>query len=112
MTTDFELQLEQMLPAILASSPKKARSHSLAKIAVGFLLGVCVTYGFLQPNDAPQRAEPQETFMLVLDESNLDQLRRPADVFQLVVRQPVRVQPWEDDQSQWRYGTLRESLTF
>jgi hypothetical protein len=117
MTTTFEQQLEQMLPAMRIPPPKATRTHSLAKIALGFLLGVAATYCFMQPHDSTHdsaRETPQqESFMVVFDDKNLDQLRRPADLFQNVVRVPVpkvAVPHWEGDQTQWQYGTLRNSL--
>ena len=117
MTTDFEQQLTQMIPAIRqpVARQRKPRTYTVAKIAVGFLLGVFVTYNFMQPNESARQPERQETFMLVFDDSNLDQLRRPADVFQSIVRVPVpkveiAVPNWESDQTQWQYGTLRNEL--
>jgi len=116
MTTDFEHQLSQMLPAIRDKEPKpKIRRQPLAMILLGFLLGVFVTYSFMQPNESARQPERQETFMLVFDDGNLDQLRRPADVFTSVVRVPVprveiAVPNWESDQTQWQYGTLRNEL--
>ena len=106
-----------MLPAMRIPPPKGARTHSIAKIALGFLLGVLATYCFMQqPNsahDSARETQRQEAFMVVFDDKNLDQLRRPADVFQHVVRVPVpkvAVPHWESDQTQWQYGTLRNSL--
>jgi hypothetical protein len=115
MTTTFEQQLEQMLPAMRIPPPKVARTHSIAKIALGFLLGVLATYCFMQMPESAQETQRQESFMVVFDDKNLDQLRRPADMFQNVVRVPVpkvaiAVPHWEDDQKQWQYGTLRNSL--
>ena len=108
-----------MLPAMRIPPPKRTRTHSLAKIALGFLLGVAATYCFMQPHESAHesaRETPQhESFMVVFDETNLDQLRRPADLFQNVVRMPIQkvaiaVPHWEGDQKQWQYGTLRNSL--
>jgi hypothetical protein len=109
MTTDFEQQLEQMIPAIRERTPpQRSRLQPLVTTLLGFALGVCVTYSFMQPNDSAQRSEPQETFRLVFDDSHLERLRRPADVFHCVVRVPV--QRWDVDQTQWQYGALRNSL--
>ena len=109
MTTDFEHQLEQMIPAIWERTPpQRIRLQPFVTTLLGFALGVCVTYYFMQPNDSAQRREPQETFRLVFDDSHLEQLRRPADVFHCVVRVPV--QRWDVDQTQWQYGALRNSL--
>ena len=120
MTTDFEKQLELMIPMMrqpdlhtrTSYTLRPARGYTVAKIALGFLLGVLVTYSFMQPNDSARETGPQETFMLVFDDSSLDQLRRPADLFQSVVRVPVPVPKLEIDidQTQWQYGTLRNSL--
>ena len=115
MTTTFEQQLEQMLPAMHIPPPKGARGHSIAKIALGFLLGVLATYCFMQMPESAQETQRQESYMLVFDDKNLDQLRRPADLFQSIVRVPVprveiAVPNWEIDQIQWQYGTLRNSL--
>jgi len=119
MTTTFEHQLEQMLPAMRIPPPKTTRGHSALKIALGFLLGVLATYSFMQPHESAHNSaretQRQESFMLVFDDKNLDQLRRPADLFQSIVRVPVprveiAVPNWEIDQMQWQYGTLRNSL--
>ena len=116
MTTDFEHQLSQMLPAIRDKEPKpKIRRQPLAMILLGFLLGVFVTYSFMQPNESARQPERQESFIVVFDDSNLDQLRRPADLFQHVVRVPVPQAPVprleiDIDQTQWQYGTLRNNL--
>ena len=118
MTTDFEHQLAQMIPAMrqpdlrtrTSYTLRPARGYTVAKIAAGFLLGVLVTYSFMQPNDSARETQLQETFMLVFDDSNLDQLRRPADLFQSVVRVPVPKLEIDIDQTQWQYGTLRNNL--
>ena len=89
MTTNFEKQLESMIPVIRESSPKQTHHYSVAKIVLGFALGVLATYCFMLPNDSPQRPMPQETFTLAFDESSLERLNRPADVFQCVVRVPI-----------------------
>jgi len=110
MTTDFEKQLESMLPAMHVPPPKASRNYTFAKIAAGFLLGVFVTYCFMQPSNSARETQRQETFMLVFDDTNLENLRRPADVFQSVVRVPVQKLEIEIDQTQWQYGTMRNEL--
>jgi len=111
MTTDFEHQLSQMLPAMRDKEPKpKIRRQPLAMILLGFLLGVFVTYSFMQPTDSVRKTKPQESFMLVFDDTNLENFRRPADVFQSVVRVPVPKLEIEIDQTQWQYGTMRNEL--
>jgi len=110
---DFEHQLSQMLPAMHAPPPKTTRNYTVAKIALGFLLGVGATYNFMQPNDSAWETQPQESFMLVFDDTNLEHLRRPADVFTSVVRVPVlkvAVPSLVGDQTQWQYGTMRNEL--
>jgi len=111
MTTDFEKQLEQMIPAMHPIAVRKTatRGHSALKIALGFLLGVLATYYFTQPDTARQ-TQPLETFTLVFDDSKIEHFRRPADVFQSVVRVPVPKLAIEIDQTQWQYGTMRNSL--
>ena len=108
--SDFEQQLAQMLPVMRqpAARQRTPRMYSVAKIAAGFLLGVFVTYSFMHPNESAQQDKPQETFMLVFDDNNLNQLWRPGDVFQNIVRVPVP--KIEIDQTQWQYGTLRKNL--
>ena len=111
MTTDFEHQLSQMLPAIREREPKpKIRQQPLAMILLGFLLGVGATYNFMQPTESARQPERQESFMLVFDDTNLEHLRRPADVFTSVVRVPVQRAIVEIDQTQWQYGTMRNEL--
>ena len=111
---DFEHQLSQMLPVIRDKEPKpKIRQQPLAMILLGFLLGVGATYNFMQPNDSAWETQPQESFMLVFDDTNLEHLRRPADVFTSVVRVPVlkvAVPSLVGDQTQWQYGTMRNEL--
>ena len=112
---DFEHQLAQMIPVIREKEAEKetgmaVRIHSIAKIALGFVLGAFATYYFMLPGDAEQKPQQQATYKLVLDEANLEQLRRPADVRHLIVRVPVPPPPREDTM-QWRYGTLRSGLT-
>jgi len=104
-----------MLPAIHVSPPKTTRNYTVAKIALGFLLGVGATYNFMQPNESAKQPERQESFMLVFDDTNLEHLRRPADVFTSVVRVPVQraivaVPDLVGDQTQWQYGTMRNEL--
>jgi len=110
MPDDFEHRLERMIPAMRnrPPQPETKRLHSAATTLLGFALGMLVMYCIMQPNDARRSAEPQETFRLVLDESNLAQLRTPADVSRCIVRVPIP-KP-ETDQPQWQYGALRESL--
>ena len=100
-----------MLPAIREREPKpKIRQQPLAMILLGFLLGVGAMYCFMQPNDSARETQPQESFMLVFDDTNLEHLRRPADVFASVVRVPVQRMAVEIDQTQWQYGTMRNEL--
>jgi hypothetical protein len=108
MTQNFEHQLSQMLPLIREREATTTRLHPVALTLIGFVLGVCVTYSFMQPNDTPPNREPQNTYRLVLDESNLHEIQRPADVFRYVVSVPV--QKPVDESVQWRYSTLRNSL--
>ena len=99
-----------MIPAMHPPTVRQAmRGQSVAKIALGFLLGVFATYYCMQPNTA-RETPPQETFMLVFDDSQIEHFRRPADVFQSVVRVPVPKLEIEIDQTQWQYGTLRNNL--
>ena len=109
MTTNFEHQLAQMLPAIREREPKQTiRLQSITKIAAGFVLGMLVMYCYMSPSTAPQRVERQERFVLAFDDTKLQEVRHPADVFRFVVRVPI-YQPVVD-QTQWQYGTLRNSL--
>jgi hypothetical protein len=112
MTTEFERQLQQMIPAMQNPTERQTsvRGYSFAKIAAGFLLGVFVTYYCMQPSDTVQRPAPQASYKLVFDETNIDQLRRPADLFHSIVRVPVQRVEIEIDQTQWQYGTMRNSL--
>ena len=98
-----------MIPVIRDREPQpQLRLHSFAKIALGFILGALATYYWMQPGDVVQRPERLETFKLVLDDTNLQHLRRPMDVRHLVVRVPVP--PPMVGQEQWQYGTMRNSL--
>jgi len=106
MTTDFERQLEQMLPAVLDTTKPKQRTF--AKIALGFVLGVIATYVFMQSGDTPRQADWQARYTLAFDDTKLHEVRQPADMFRLVVRVPIQ-QP-VIDQTQWQYGTLRNNL--
>jgi hypothetical protein len=112
MTTEFEQQLAQMLPVIRDNEPKpNVRLHSVAKIALGFILGVFATYYWMQPHHlagTPLNSTRQESFRLVLDESAVGQLRSPADLSRCIVRVPIP-KP-EAEQAQWQYRVLRESL--
>jgi hypothetical protein len=113
MTTDFEQQLELMLPVMQMPSPKavpSVRLQSFAKIAAGFLLGVFVTYYCMQPSDTAHRPQPQESFMLVFDDTNIENFRRPADLLRSVTRVPVPKVEIDIDQTQWQYGTMRNNL--
>jgi len=87
---DFEHRLQQMIPVIRDREPQPTvRVHSFANIALGFVLGAFATYYCMQPIDTPQRPERQATYKWVLDDTNLQQLRRPIDVRHLVVRVPT-----------------------
>ena len=109
MTTDFEHQLSQMLPAIREREPKPTiHLQSITKIAAGFLLGMLVMYCYMSPSDSSQRVERQERFVLAFDDTKLQEVRHPADVFRFVVRVPIVIP--EYDQTQWQYGVLRNSL--
>ena len=106
--TDFEQRLQQMIPVIRDREPQPTvRVHSFAKIVLGFVLGAFATYCCMLPVDTPQRPERQETFKWVLDDTNLQQLRRPIDIVHCVVRVPV---PPMVEQEQWQYGTMRNNL--
>ncbi|MCL2005688.1 MAG: hypothetical protein FWG73_05935 [Planctomycetaceae bacterium] len=105
---DFEHQLTQMVPVIREKEPKQpGRVHSVAKIALGFVLGAFATYCFMQPSDTEPRPERQATYKLVFDEANLQQLRRPMDVRHAIVRVPV---PPKEEPVQWSYGVMRSGL--
>ena len=107
---DFEQQLTQMIPVIRAKEPKRnVRIHSFAKIALGFILGVFATYYTMQPSDAVQKPERQATYELVLDDANLQQLRRPMDIVHCIVRVPLPPPPI-DEPVQWQNGTMRNTL--
>jgi hypothetical protein len=109
MTNNFEHQLSQMLPAIREREPKQTpRIQSIAKIALGFILGMVVMYGLMMPTDAPQRVERQERFVLVFDDTKLQEVRHPADIFRFVERVPIAQVEFE--QTQWQHGMLRNSL--
>ena len=109
MTTHFERQLEQMIPIIRKREPKQTiRLQSITKIAAGFILGMLVMYCSMSPSDSTRTVERQERFVLTLDDTKLQEVRHPADVFRFVVRVPI-YQPVVD-QTQWQYGTLRNSL--
>jgi hypothetical protein len=119
---DFEQKLQQMIPLIrepfvCQTQPKGIRRElhwcelhgkSFAKIVFGFVLGVFVTYNMMLPNDSPQKTKPQATFAVRFDETELQQVRCPADIFRCTVRVPIQVP--KDEQTQWQYGKLREQL--
>jgi hypothetical protein len=111
--TDFEHQLQQMLPVIREREPKQTvHLPSVTKIALGFILGMAVMYGYMLPSDSlhdsPQQAERQERFVLAFNDAKLQEIRQPADIFRIVERVPI-VTP-EYDYTQWQYGVLRNSL--
>jgi hypothetical protein len=110
MSTNFEHQLAQMLPLMREKTPQPEtkRWHSLATTLLGFALGMFVMYCVMQPNDTERRAEPQATFKLVFDESNLHHVRTSADVVRCIVRVPIP-KP-ETGPTLRQYGALRESL--
>jgi hypothetical protein len=110
MTHNFEHQLAQMLPIIREETPKQTvRLQSVTKIALGFALGMLAMYCYMLPSDSPQRVERQERFVLTFDDTKLQEVRQPVDIFRFVVRVPIP-QPEYDDQTQWQHGTLRNNL--
>ena len=104
---DFEHQLKQMLPAI-RERESKPKTQSITKIAAGFILGMLVMYCYMLPSDSSRTVERQERFVLAFDETKLQEVRHPADVFRFVVRVPIQ-QPVVE-QAQWQYGVLRNNL--
>jgi hypothetical protein len=106
--TNFEKQLEAMIP-VIRESQKQTHRHSVATTLFGFALGVLVTYCYMLPSDSPQRPIPQETFTLAFDESSLERLNRPADVFQCVVRVPIP-KPIHESAPQYGAMMLRNDL--
>jgi hypothetical protein len=107
--TDFERQLERMLPLMREKQPPQTkRLHSAATTLLGFVLGMFAMYCCMLPNEGKHSAEPHESYKLVFDDTRLQQIFQPADIFHCVVRVPIP-KPVET-QTQRRYGALRESL--
>jgi len=77
-----------MIP-VMRESPKQTQHHSIATTLLGFVLGMFVMYCYMQPNDSERSPMPQKSFKLVFDESALENVRSPADVFQCIARVPI-----------------------
>jgi hypothetical protein len=110
MTTDFEQQLERMLPLMREKEPETNRLPSIATTLLGFALGMLVMYCYMQPTDSLCRVEPQQSFRLVLDESAIQHLRTPADVARYVVRVPIQKTGDRSLETEVRYSTLYSLL--
>jgi hypothetical protein len=108
--TDFEQQLQQMLPLMREREPEAKRLPSLAMMLLGFVLGMVVMYCYMQPNDALRRVAPQPSYRLALDESAIPHLRTPADVAKYVVRVPVQESEYRNQETGVRYSTLHSLL--